>query len=274
MAAQCLFLRLHPRRGPWFRLGGHAYSEVPEPAAAARALADAGLAALLERAGPAGARRGCMAGRAGPLSAPRGVISMDTCACMHVCTSGSDCPAAKQRSLRLIPACFTESGRYYRELMAGMLAGRRAGRGARADAEAVVNVLTAPELAALAARLKLHPPGRASGNSRAQLLARVAGALRAGELPAASGLRVRRGRRSAAGAWRGMQRGAVRVVHVCQHVALIKVRMSRSPQSVQGPRASLVLRRRSDLMQEVTAGQATDGSQFMAGARAPARERS
>ena len=28
--AQCLFLRLHPRRGPWFRLGGLAYAEVAD----------------------------------------------------------------------------------------------------------------------------------------------------------------------------------------------------------------------------------------------------
>ena len=42
-----------------------------------------------------------------------------------------------------------------------------------------MNVLTAPELAALAARLRLLPAGRTSGNSRAQLLAAIAGALRA-----------------------------------------------------------------------------------------------
>lgn len=136
-------------------------------------------------------------------------------------------------------------------------------------------MLTAPELAALAARLKLHPPGRASGNSRAQLLARVAGALRAGELPAASGLRVRRGRRSAAGAWRGMQRGAVRVVHVCQHVALaaqgqdVALTTERSgPSCEPGPEE----KKRPDAGGD--GGAATDCSCFIAGARAPARERS
>lgn len=54
-AAQCLFLRLHLRRGPWFRLAGLAYSEVADAGAAAEALARAGLARLLERAGAAGA---------------------------------------------------------------------------------------------------------------------------------------------------------------------------------------------------------------------------
>lgn len=54
--AQCLFLRLHPRRGPWFRLGSLAYAEVADAAAAAQALANAGLAGLLERAGAASAQ--------------------------------------------------------------------------------------------------------------------------------------------------------------------------------------------------------------------------
>lgn len=54
--AQCLFLRLHPRRGPWFRLGGLAYAEVADACAAAQALANAGLAGLLEHAGVAGAQ--------------------------------------------------------------------------------------------------------------------------------------------------------------------------------------------------------------------------
>jgi hypothetical protein len=194
VAAQCLFLRLHPRRGPWFRLGALAYSEVPDAAAAARALADAGLAALLERAGPAGARRGCTAGRAGPLSMPQGVFACDTCTCMHVWHQLLWLP---RRQAKPTTANFCL---FYRDKALSQGAdSSRAGRGARADAEAVVNVLTAPELAALAARLKLHPPGRASGNSRAQLLARVAGALRAGEVPAASGMRVRRGRRPSGG---------------------------------------------------------------------------
>ncbi|KAK9819580.1 hypothetical protein WJX81_006116 [Elliptochloris bilobata] len=108
-ATQCLFLRLHPRRGPWFRLGSLAYSEVGDAAEAARALADAKLARLLERAGAA-------------------------------------------------------------------------------DVEAAVNVLTAPELAALAARLRLLPAGRTSGNSRPQLLAAIAGALHA-DPPATGRLR-------------------------------------------------------------------------------------
>ena len=50
-------------------------------------------------------------------------------------------------------------------------------------------MLTAPELAALAARLRLLPAGRTSGNSRPQLLAAFAGALRA-DPPAAGRSRV------------------------------------------------------------------------------------
>ena len=51
-------------------------------------------------------------------------------------------------------------------------------------------MLTAPELAALAQRLRLLPAGRTSGNGRPQLLALLAGALRA-DPPAAGHLRVR-----------------------------------------------------------------------------------
>lgn len=51
-------------------------------------------------------------------------------------------------------------------------------------------MLTAPELAALAARLRLLPAGRTSGISRPQLLAAFAGALRA-DPPATGRSRVR-----------------------------------------------------------------------------------
>jgi hypothetical protein len=46
--AQCLFLRLLPRRRAWFRLGSLSYVEVPDAAAAVAALAAQGFARTSE----------------------------------------------------------------------------------------------------------------------------------------------------------------------------------------------------------------------------------
>eukprot|EP00887_Chlorella_sp_A99_P003277 scaffold9.g3277.t1 len=65
--AQCLFLRLLQRKGPWFRLDTLSYSEVPDVAAAAAQLEAAGLA---RQAAPAWAEAATAAAGAGAAAAP------------------------------------------------------------------------------------------------------------------------------------------------------------------------------------------------------------